>query len=61
MNVRKFILALDPDEAGEAGVLKLKRYLKDKILTRLIIPKGKDINDLTYEEFQNLSQIFLKA
>lgn len=57
--IRKYILALDPDEAGEKGVKKLKYNIKGKILTKLIIPKGKDINDLSYEEFINLQEIFI--
>lgn len=55
---RKFILALDPDNAGNLGRHKLHNNLgKDKIITDYIIPKGKDINDLTKEEFDNLQEI----
>lgn len=61
MNVRKFVLALDPDKAGEAGTNKLKYHLRGKILTKLIIPKGKDINDLTPEEFAALPEIFIQS
>lgn len=55
---RKFILALDPDEAGERGREKLRKGLTNKIVTEYIIPKGKDINDLTEDEFNNLKEIF---
>ena len=55
--VRKYILALDPDEAGEKGSYKLKRALTNKLLGKLIIPTGKDINDLSKEEFDNLPEI----
>ena len=57
--IRKYILALDPDEAGEKGCKKLRQALKHKMLGKLILPKGKDINDLTYEEFINLPEIML--
>ena len=57
--IRKYILALDPDEAGEKGVKRLKYNIKGKILTKLIVPKGKDINDLSYDEFKNLQEIFI--
>lgn len=59
LSCRKLILGLDPDEAGQRGCQKLKYYLNPyKIVTQLIIPKGKDINDLTENEFKNLLEIF---
>lgn len=54
---RKFILGLDPDEAGNRGRQKIKKSLgKTKLVTELRIPEGKDINDLTKEEFDNLEE-----
>lgn len=59
INCRKLILGLDPDEAGQKGCEKLKHYLKPyKIVTQLVIPKGKDINDLSEKEFKKLLEIF---
>lgn len=59
LNVRKYILALDPDEAGRKGTAKLRRGLQGKkIVTEYRIPVGKDINDLTEDEFKNLVEIF---
>lgn len=55
---RKFILALDPDNAGNAGREKLKKALYNKIVTDYIIPEGKDINDLTEKEFKNLQECY---
>lgn len=56
---RKFICALDPDNAGRRGTDKIKKYLgRYKIVTEYVIPTGKDINDLTKEEFDNLIEIF---
>lgn len=55
---KKLILALDPDDAGERGTKKLIDNLSSsKILTRLVIPSGKDLNDLD-SEILNLSEIF---
>lgn len=57
---RKFILGLDPDEAGDKGTQKIYDELKgSKIVTKLIIPKNKDINDLSYQEFVSLPEIFM--
>lgn len=57
--VRKFVVALDPDEAGNKGTSKLKRALRGRIVTKLIVPQGKDINDLSEIEFNNLQEIFI--
>ena len=56
---RKFVLALDPDEAGERGSQRLIKFLgRKKIITRLRFPDGKDVNDLTLEEFKNCPENF---
>lgn len=55
---KKFIFALDPDEAGERGTQKLIYHLRGhKILTRLVIPQGKDLNDLD-EKILDLEEVF---
>lgn len=57
--IRKLILALDPDEAGRKGTYKLRKALQGyKIITEYKIPIGKDVNDLSKEEFENLIEIF---
>lgn len=55
----EFILALDPDEAGDRGRVKLKKALtKHAIVWELSgIEPGKDINDLTKEEFDALELV----
>lgn len=56
--IRKYVIGTDPDDAGERGYQKLKQRLQDsKIITRYVIPKGKDLNDLD-KEVLNLSEIF---
>ena len=57
--IRHYTLGLDPDKAGTSGTYKLKRALKGKLLTKLVIPTGKDINDLSYQEFIVLPEIFI--
>lgn len=57
MPVRKFILGLDPDEAGRKGAKRLRDVLgNSKIITEFDIPEGCDLNDLdervlTLQEF----------
>ena len=56
---RKFITALDGDNAGRRATVRLKKALGDnKLVTSFIIPDGKDVNDLSFEEFKNLKEIF---
>ena len=59
LGVREFILALDPDDAGRKGTVKLKSALRSVALVWEFtgIPEGKDINDLTEEEFNALEMI----
>jgi DNA primase len=59
MPCRKFILATDNDEAGKKARKRLRTYIKNKLITEYVFPKGKkDINDLSFEEFSNLREIF---
>ena len=56
--VRKYVLALDPDDAGRKAMSRLKRALGGtKIITYLDLPDGKDINDCD-EIFDTLSEYF---
>ena len=55
LSCRKFITALDGDNAGRRATERLKKALgSNKLVTTYIIPDGKDVNDLTFEEFKNL-------
>ena len=59
LSARKFIIALDPDEAGQRATRKLRKALRgSKLVTQYEIPKGKDLNDLDKKEFENLVEIF---
>lgn len=59
LGVNEFILAFDPDEAGKKATEKLKRALKSVAIVWSFdgIPPGKDINDLTKEEFDMLELV----
>lgn len=52
---RVIYLALDNDEAGDNGCFKIFKALKNQfIFYRLVCPEGKDINDLSEEEFNQI-------
>lgn len=53
--VRTLILGLDGDDAGNKAATKIRNELKNYfIIKRLKLPKDKDINDLSEDEFNNL-------
>lgn len=56
---RKLILATDNDKAGLEANDRLRRLIKNKIITEVILPEGrKDIGECTDEEIQNLKEVF---
>ncbi|MBO7697135.1 MAG: toprim domain-containing protein [Acholeplasmatales bacterium] len=58
--IRHFILCLDGDEAGFKGSGRFINNIYDDILVDYIkLPEGKDINDLTLEEFKKLEDKYL--
>lgn len=53
--IRIYHLCFDGDEAGDKGVKRfLQNVRKDVIIDVVPIPRGKDFNDLSYEEVENL-------
>lgn len=54
--VRNYILCFDGDDAGLKGAERFKKNIRnDVMVSQKIMPYGKDVNDLTKEEFENLS------
>ena len=54
-NIRVYNLLFDGDDAGDKGIQKfLKNIRKDVIINVIKVPRGKDINDLDYNELENL-------
>lgn len=51
---RVVIIATDGDEAGRNAAKKIAKKLTNKLVMRLPLPDGKDINDLSKEEFDKL-------
>lgn len=54
-SLKHIYLALDGDAAGDAGTLRFLKNVQDIFIDVIEIPKGKDVNDLTKEEFNKLS------
>lgn len=55
-NILHYYLAFDGDSAGDRGILRfLKNIRRDVFVDIIMIPRGKDVNDLTEEEFNSLS------
>lgn len=53
LGVSSYVICLDNDEAGRKGTAKLKKALSENALVwTMTVPEGKDVNDLTYEEFE---------
>ncbi len=56
---RKLVLALDSDKAGQNATKRLKKQIKNKLITQVILPEGrKDIGECTDEEIQNLQEVW---
>lgn len=56
LGVREYILGFDPDGAGRRATAKLKRALSDVAIVWSFegIPEGKDLNNLSYQEYKSL-------
>lgn len=59
MQCRKFILCTDSDEAGMKARSRIRKNVRNKLITEYILPDGrKDANDCTPEELLSLKEIF---
>ena len=57
--IRKLILALDNDKAGRDATERLKKEIKNKIITEVILPNGrKDIGECSEKEISELQEVF---
>ena len=53
--IRKFTLCLDGDKGGRLGTKRFIEAMKEDVLIDVVeIPEGKDLNDLSKEEFEAL-------
>lgn len=55
--IRKILLGFDGDTAGDAACIRFKKNVKNKLIYKYILPRGKDINDLTKEQFDSMELI----
>lgn len=53
--IRSYVLCFDGDEAGDKGIKRFQKNIrKDVLVSQKVLPRGKDVNDLTKEEFDSL-------
>ena len=53
--IRSYILCFDGDEAGRKGANRFKKHIgNDVFITDVLLPMGKDVNDLSEEELKTL-------
>lgn len=58
--IRRYILMYDPDEAGRKGAERFKKLIrKDVFVEDIQLPPGKDVNDLSKKEFENLLKTYI--
>ena len=58
--IRNYVLCFDGDAPGLKGKDRFVQNIrKDVLVSYITIPMGKDVNDLTKEQFENLDEIFL--
>ena len=54
-NILHYVLCFDGDEAGRKGTINfIKNLGENSFITIKALPEGKDVNDLTKEQFDNL-------
>lgn len=59
MPCRKFILCTDSDDAGMKARARIRKNIRNKLITEYVLPEGrKDANDCTPEELIDLKEIF---
>jgi hypothetical protein len=57
MPCRHIVLATDSDEKGMEARSRLRKNVRNKLFTEVILPQGrKDINECTFEEIENLQE-----
>lgn len=55
--IRNFILLFDGDNAGRKGAYRFKQHMGNSVfITDILLPAGKDVNDLSPEEVHTLIQ-----
>lgn len=54
-HIREYYLCLDGDEAGDKGIQRFVKNIRKDVLVNIVeIPRGKDVNDLSKKEFEQL-------
>lgn len=57
--IRTYHLCFDGDQAGDKAIERFKKNIrKDCFIDVIKLPRGKDVNDLSFEEFMSLETIW---
>jgi DNA primase len=50
------VLCFDGDDAGDRAINRFRQNVRGKLIEEVVIPRNKDVNDLTLEQFKNLER-----
>ena len=54
-HIRVYNLCFDGDAGGDKGIKEFMEHIRKDVMVNIIrLPRGKDINDLSYEEVENM-------
>lgn len=58
-DIKRFILCFDGDSAGRKGAKRFEELMPNKLIKVIDMYEGKDVNDLTLEQFEKLEKKYL--
>ena len=54
-HIRVYNLCFDGDAGGDKGIKEFMEHIRKDVMVNIVrLPRGKDINDLSYEEVENM-------
>lgn len=59
--IRRFVLCFDGDNAGNGGRERFAKNVRNAVIECVELPRGKDVNDLSKEEFEALPRALYRG